>query len=394
MKSLKVKKGKLPSIIHIPSSKSYANRMLILASLNKEPFQLDNLPAASDVTHLIHSLEQVGLSIEKNENSLTVLNFFPQCEREVANEISVGEGGTTARFLAAMLVKGSKPYTLLLGPRLSQRPWDEFINFVNQYGGKASLLGRRLQLQGPLNLPKKVKVDCSRTTQFASAIMMSFSSRTEVIPENMNSSHSYWNLTLQNILDMQKSEVYSIPLDWSSASYPLAYAALAQKTEFPGLKFDPFQSDAKFFNILKDFSAIETYNEGLRVSVATKARSLEVDVSDCLDLVPALAFFLSHIEGRHVLKGVSNLVHKESDRLKEVMKLLEVFERVTTVEGDSLIIEGSKLILSTPKDLILPDDHRMVMTAGMFLRLHAGGSLTPPEAVDKSYPGFFDLFID
>ncbi len=394
MKSLKVKKGELPSIIHIPSSKSYANRMLILASLNKGPFQLDNLPAASDVIHLIHSLEQVGLLIERNGNSLTVINSFPQCERDLANEISVGEGGTTARFLAAMLVKGSRPYTLLLGPRLSQRPWDEFINFVNQYGGKAKLLERRLYLQGPLNLPKKVRVDCSRTTQFASAVMMSFSSRTEVIPENMNSSHSYWNLTLQNILDMQKSEVYSIPLDWSSASYPLAYAALAQKTEFPGLKFDPFQSDAKFFNILKSFSAIESYEGGIRVNPVKEPRSIEVDVSDCLDLVPALAFFLSHIEGRHILKGVSNLVHKESDRLTEVMKLLKKFERIAGTEGDDLLIEGSKLILTTPQDLILPDDHRMVMTAGMFLRLHAGGSLTPAEAVDKSYPGFFNLFLD
>lgn len=72
----------------------------------------------------------------------------------------------------------------------------------------------------PLKLPKVVKVDCSRTTQFASAIMMSFSSTTEVIPLNMNSSHSYWDLTLQNILDVQKGEVYSVPLDWSSASYP------------------------------------------------------------------------------------------------------------------------------------------------------------------------------
>jgi 3-phosphoshikimate 1-carboxyvinyltransferase len=394
MKSLKVKKGKLPSTINIPSSKSYANRMLILASLKERPFQLNNLPAASDVTHLIHSLEKVGLLIQRSGNSLTILNSFPACERELQEEISVGEGGTTARFLAAMLLKGSRPYTLLLGPRLSQRPWEEFIDFVNRHGGKARLENRRLCLQGPLKLPKVVKVDCSRTTQFASAIMMSFSSTTEVIPLNMNSSHSYWNLTLQNILDMQKGEVYSVPLDWSSASYPLAFAALSESIDFPELKFDPFQSDAKFCNILKSFSAIETYKEGLRVSAIKEQRSLEVDVSDCLDLVPALSFFLAHIEGRHVLKGVSNLVHKESDRLAEVMKLLGEFKRTTNVDGDALIIKGNKYILTTPMDLILPDDHRMVMTASMFLRLHAGGSLSPVEAVNKSYPGFFDLFQD
>lgn len=72
------------------------------------------------------------------------------------------------------------------------------------------------------------------------------------------------------------------------------------------------------------------------------------------------------------MKGVSNLVHKESDRLAEVMKLLGEFKRTANVDGDALIIKGNKHILTTPMDLILPDDHRMVMTAGMFLRLHAG----------------------
>jgi 5-enolpyruvylshikimate-3-phosphate synthase len=41
--------------------------------------------------------------------------------------------------------------------------------------------------------------------------------------------------------------------------------------------------------------------------------------------------------------------------------------------------------------LELPDDHRMIMSAALFLRFHQGGSVSPAEAVEKSYPEFFSL---
>jgi 5-enolpyruvylshikimate-3-phosphate synthase len=45
-----------------------------------------------------------------------------------------------------------------------------------------------------------------------------------------------------------------------------------------------------------------------------------------------------------------------------------------------------------PWDLAVPADHRLVMTAALFLRAHNGGRLPHPEAVRKSFPNFFELF--
>jgi 5-enolpyruvylshikimate-3-phosphate synthase len=42
-------------------------------------------------------------------------------------------------------------------------------------------------------------------------------------------------------------------------------------------------------------------------------------------------------------------------------------------------------------DLDLPDDHRMVMTGTLFLLYHNGGTIRPAEAVNKSYPSFFEI---
>lgn len=393
MQSLTLKPGQLPPIIEVPSSKSYANRALVLASLKKERVKLLRMPQASDVTHLISALKKVGLDIEVNPESVEVLNSFPGCEKKEGAKIEVGEGGTTARFLASLLCLGSAPYTLILGERLKERPWDEFLHLIHSLGVKAELKNNELFIQGPLNLSSSLEIDCSRTTQFASGLQLALAyTECKVVPVRMNSSQSYWKMTEHLIEKFQTLNEFEIPLDWSSASYPMVFAALKQEIFFPHLKIDPFQADAKLSDILKKLGSVKEEKEGLRVAPLTGAHSFKLDVSDCLDLVPSLAFLFSHIPGHHILSGIENLKHKESDRLLEVQNLLKIFHRKTQSDSHQLEIFGSSEILKETVHLVFPDDHRLVMTGALFLRFHAGGTLLPIEAVQKSYPSFFSLF--
>lgn len=392
MTSLKVDKGFIPKTIDVPASKSYANRALILAALSSEIISLQNLPDATDVTYLLDSLKAVGLDIQQNADTTIIKNSFPACETKDLT-LSVGEGGTTARFLASLLLLGSKKYTLLLGTRLKDRPWQEFIDFIQAHSGLAQLDNDKLIIQGPLKLPSNLKVDCSRTSQFASGLAMVYSlHKVNVIPENLASSQSYWNMTQEMINTFKNSDSLKIPLDWSGASYPLAFSALNQETLFPNLFFDPFQSDAKFLEILDSFGCVKLVSNGIAIKPFNENRSVKLDVSDSLDLVPTLSFFLAHIKGQHELVGISNLKFKESDRLAEIMKLLRAFSKASHTDGHNLFIEGDSNILQESVSLALPDDHRMVMTGALFLRHHAGGTIEPKEAVAKSYPDFFKLF--
>ncbi len=396
MTSLILKPGKIPEIIHVPSSKSYANRVLILYCLKNGIKKIKNIPNASDVTFLIDCLKKIGLKISQAGSEIIIKNNFPECEVDQSSlELDVGEGGTTARFLAAMLLLGKNEYFLKLGSRLKDRPWDEFIKVANSLGARVELRDNILCLKGPIRLNDDLEVDCSRTTQFASAFqMILMGKKSKVIPKNLNSSHTYFAMTNELINQIQKDDEYFVPLDWSSASYPLAFGALNQRIEFPGLEFDQFQSDAKFLSILESFGAIEINENGLIVKPIHIQKTLCCDVSDCLDLVPTLAFFLSHIPGEHELRGIKNLVHKESDRLNEVIKLLEKFNRKSKAFHDTLYISGSHEKILEPQKLIMPDDHRMVMVGSLFLRMHSGGEIDPPSAVAKSYPNFFDLLKD
>lgn len=389
MQSLSVKKGSLKSIVQVPPSKSYANRALILSAIQEKKSLLTHMPSASDVTILIRCLKEIGLEIHTTEGSVTISNSFPECETSDVS-LEVGEGGTTARFLAGMLLLGRKEYTLNLGQRLKDRPWKEFIDQANSLGATVKLSGNKLSIKGPVKFPTVLKVDCSKTTQFATSFQLIAPSSTKVVPEKLHSSLSYWRMN-EKIMNDLHSEEYAIPADWSSASYPMAFAALNHKITFPGLYHDEFQADAKFLDILKKYKTVSETISGIEVSPSLKEGDLNFDVSDCLDLVPTLAYFLAHVKGRHTLSGIENLVHKESDRLAEVIKLLAIFGRSSEIKDNTLILDGHHKIIQEKKDLVMPDDHRMVMVGTLFLLHHNGGTIYPSEAVNKSYPDFFDL---
>lgn len=388
-----IKPGSFPSVVNLPSSKSYANRALILAALKPGRQTIENLSKASDVVFLIEALKKIGLEIEESSGRLTIANSFPACELPHELTIDVGEGGTTARFLASMLLLGHKSYTLLLGPRLKERPWKEFISLAKTLGAKVHLQDDQLTIQGPVVFPSVLKVDCSRTTQFASGLQLTSAfCHSEIIPENMTSSSDYWDMTKTLIEHFKMDAHFSIPLDWSSASYPLAFGAIKQDIFFPGLHLDSFQADSKFGVILKEVGALYENKDGIGVRPIALKKDFNLDVSGCLDLVPALSFYLAHIPGTHHLRGIENLVHKESDRLTEVINLLKRFQVPVFQEvGGLRIVGATNHGISRFMDLEMKDDHRMVMSAALFLRFYAGGIVSPALAVNKSYPDFFSL---
>lgn len=391
MSIFKVSKGHLSSEVHLPRSKSHANRALILCALSKQSPTLKNLPRATDVTILLDCLQKVGLTYKEKNEEIKFDNYFPACE--TGNKtLEVGEGGTTARFLAAFLLLGTCEYKLILGKRLKKRPWDEFLHLVSSLGAKADLDEDILTLKGPLQLPPILEVDCSKTTQFATAFqLVAHTFGSKIIPKNLHSSQSYWLLTEEIINNLNHHKIYEIPFDWSSASYPMVFAALNHKIFLPGLRDDPFQADSKLVNVLREFGAIKLESDGIIVEPVRIEKDLRFDVSDCLDLIPSLAFLLAHVKGDHTLIGVKNLIYKESDRLNEIIKLLKMFNRECICVDDTLKIKGKKDYIQDPKKLIMPDDHRMVMVGTLFLLHHSGGEISPQEAVSKSFPNFFEI---
>ena len=208
----------------IPSSKSYANRFLILASLNKNPVAIHHIPSSSDVLSLISCLEKIGLDIKRDKDTVIIENSFPECEKDSSTiHLSTGDGGTTNRFLIPLLGLGSRRYCLHAAESMQARPMDEEVLHLQRLGVTVSRENSWFSLQGPIRHLKDLCVDCSISTQFASGLLLALSKLAiSVTVKNIKTSQwPYWELSKKVFKD-RESRSFNVPVDFSSMSYPLA----------------------------------------------------------------------------------------------------------------------------------------------------------------------------
>jgi len=129
-------KGLLRAVVTPPGSKSITNRALILAALAKGKTTLTGALASDDTQVMFSGLAQLGLSLDWNTE---------QCQIEVHGQggqfphrqadIYVGNSGTTARFLTAMLAFAEGDYRIHGKPRMHQRPIRDLVEALNTLGG-------------------------------------------------------------------------------------------------------------------------------------------------------------------------------------------------------------------------------------------------------------------
>ncbi|RLA62545.1 MAG: hypothetical protein DRQ88_09155 [Epsilonproteobacteria bacterium] len=389
MNSVKVEPGYLKKKLKVPTSKSYANRLLILGALTPELFKIESMPFSTDVTSLVNCLKEIGLDIELSGDCLTLKNSFPECEKDSNVFLEPGDGGTTTRFLIGLLARGKKTYRVKLSLEMSVRPMDDLIHNLLELGVYVKKTEDILEIKGPYKLKEQITVEGNKSTQFASSLALALADKKTTIKiNNLRNSKTYFSLTNSLIKDFKKGQRnFRVPLDFSSLSYPFALGLIGGDIEVQDFAMDRLQADAKLLDYFKDFINIE---EGvLKINNLVNLEPVEIDCSDCLDLVPALAFICSNILGKSILKNLEGLLFKETNRVKEIMNLLTLFNVSHHLSsGYSLEIVGSSQ-KSGFVEYDCPQDHRMAMTAFLFMKRNSGGIIINASCVKKSFPGFF-----
>ena len=106
--------------------------------------------------------------------------------------------------------------------------------------------------------------------------------------------------------------------------------------------------------------------------------------------MPILAVLAAVAEGKTRIYHAQRLRLKESDRLAAVASLLKNLGGAVEITADGLLIQGTGLGGGRVESF---NDHRIAMAAAV-----AGTLASQPvtilgaEAVEKSYPGFFEDF--
>jgi 3-phosphoshikimate 1-carboxyvinyltransferase len=119
-------------------------------------------------------------------------------------------------------------------------------------------------------------------------------------------------------------------------------------------------------------------------------KGVEVDMSAMPDMVPTLAVIALFAEGRTVIRNVSHLKHKESDRIGDMaMELRRLGTMVEELE-DGLVIHGARRLGGAEIDP--HNDHRIAMSLAMAGLKVPGIVIRDEDCVNKSFPGFWSMW--
>lgn len=386
---MKIKTDKLQGKIDAISSKSFAHRFLILASVADTDTTIIINEFSNDIMTTIDCLRNLGVEIEINENEVTVHPSFFQKD---VSDINVNDSGSTFRFLLPLVSFLSQKTNIQCSGRLQDRPIKELVDQLKLSGLTFSEEKLPFTVDGTFH-----KIDFEFpgdvSSQYISAIMMiaPLIGGCEIKLSSKLESTGYIKITQECLklfgvdseilLDkvivkpgaLKSPGKIIVEGDWSNAAFFLCANALGADIKVENLNVNSVQADRKIVEFLEKIENNEDY--------------CEIDISQTPDLFVILAVVLSQKCEKSVLKNAKRLRLKESDRIQSTYDMLKSFGINCEIEGDNLVICKSEM---KPAVVNSCDDHRIVMTAAIASIVTKEVEIKDWQAVSKSYPSFFD----
>ena len=180
-----------------------------------------------------------------------------------------------------------------------------------------------------------------------------------------------------------------VPGDFSGAAFPLTGGALGGTVSLSGLDISSAQGDKAIVSLLAKAGAVVSLGERICVKKGD-LQGFTADVGETPDLAPILAVLAAYSAGESVLKNVSRLRDKESDRLFAIEEMLSRAGIETREQADDLFIVGGQPHGAAFRSF---SDHRMAMAEAILAVYGTGESeIDDMTCVKKSYPEFWEDF--
>lgn len=407
--------SQLKGIVRAPASKSSMQRALAAALLTKGMSRIYNPGHSDDDNAAIEIIEALGALVETENGELQVDSKGAD---PITRDINCHESGLSIRMFTPIVALSNKQITIKGEGSLRDRPIDFFDTVLPQLGVKIKSNNGKvpMTIQGPL-IPTNIEVDGSQSSQFLTGLLMAYSAacaRNVSIKVNNLTSKPYIDLTLdvmkqfglkvpenrnyeEFIFHNDSSPTtnhklqtinYTIEGDWSGGAFLLVAGAIAGPITVRGLDLTSTQADKAIIDALTSANAgIAIEAKGIKIHPA-EMNAFDFDATDCPDLFPPLVALAAYCKGETTIKGVSRLIHKESNR---ALTLQEEFGKMGVkieLKDDAMTIHGGGV-----KGAIVHShhDHRIAMACAV-AALKADGETIIEEAgaVKKSYPDFYN----
>jgi 3-phosphoshikimate 1-carboxyvinyltransferase len=410
-----INKSSVKGEVFAPPSKSYTHRAITLAALSEETVVRRPLLSA-DTLATIRASEMFGATV-KHEGENLIVQGFNGKPKVPDNVIDAANSGTTLRIMTAIagLTDG---ITVLTGDSsLRTRPNGPLLKVLNQLG--ASACSTRGNEKAPLVVKgglegKEVSIDGSISSQFISALLIACplaENTTTLSIIGKLKSRPYVDVTIEMLglagVKIHTDETngtkfiipgkqkyglkeYTIPGDFSSASYLLAAAAMLEGSEVTVKNLFPSkQGDRVIIDTLKKMGADITWDREVGIVTVRGGRKLKAitfDAGATPDLVPTIAVLAAVAEGTSRIENAEHVRYKETDRLRALATELPKLGVNLKEERDSLTITGGELKGAAVHGW---DDHRIVMSLALAGMVAGNTTIDTTESVSISYPDFF-----
>ncbi|KIN03232.1 hypothetical protein OIDMADRAFT_53028 [Oidiodendron maius Zn] len=441
--SIEVKPG-VPNSVSIvcspPGSKSISNRALVLAALGSGTVRIKNLLYSDDTEVMMDALEQLGAAsfAWEEEGEVLVVHGNGGRLQATATELYLGNAGTASRFLttvATLATKGFADYNILTGNnRMKQRPIGDLVNALQANGAGIDYLESTGSLPlkiaassglhgGRINLAAKV------SSQYVSSLLMCAPYTKEPVTLKLGGkpiSQLYIDMTTAMMrsfgINVEKSTTeaytyhipqgayvnppeYVIESDASSATYPLAVAALTGTTcTVPNIGSASIQGDARFaVKVLRPMgckveqTATSTTVTGPKDGVLRPLPNINMEpMTDAFLGASVLAAVAQGEGSNHTTRiyGIANQRVKECNRIEAMREELAKFGVVCREHDDGLEIDGiDRSALRHPVEgVFCYDDHRVAFSFSVLSLVAPKPTLIlEKECVGKTWPTYWDM---
>jgi 3-phosphoshikimate 1-carboxyvinyltransferase len=412
--------GPVIADVAVPPSKSIANRALICAALADGESEITGVAPGDDTSAMLDCLDRLGIPVAVSKRDGNLVGAVMGS----AGNLSAGPitlptrlAGTTSRFITALAAIGPGPYLVDGDPPLRSRPMEPLHNSLMALGATLApgdLPGHLpVTVSGPLRGADAVVMPGNVSSQYVSALMLVAPYIRRGLRLGLSTplvSRPYVEITRAVMTvfgadDIEFSDrrvhvgeggyvgaAYRVEPDASSASYPLAAAAMAGGAVcVRGLGANALQGDARFVDVLVEMGCTATVSADDTVIMRrrdTPLRGIEIDMSDISDLVPTMAVIATQAVTPTRITGVGFIRKKESDRLGDLADELAKTGADITVEADGLLITPTDLLHGAALDT--HHDHRLGMAFGILGLVVDDIVVNDPGVVSKSWPAFWD----
>lgn len=448
-------------VVTPPGSKSISNRALILAALGKGVCKIKNLLHSDDTKHMLTAVQELKgatISWEDNGETVVVEGHGGETLTACSDPLYLGNAGTASRFLTsvAALVKSSstQDYVVLTGnARMQQRPIGPLVDSLRANGTKVDYLNHECSL--PIKVYTKtsfkggrIELAATVSSQYVSSILMCAPYAQEPVTLALVGgkpiSQLYVDMTIKMMekfgvkVETSTTEPYTyhipkaqyinpseyiIESDASSATYPLAFAAMTGTTvTVPNIGYESLQGDARFaVEVLKPMGCKVDQKATCTTVTGPPRGSLKplkhVDMEPMTDafLTACVVAAIAHDDDPHsknttTIEGIANQRVKECNRIEAMATQLAKFGVTTTELPDGIQVHGLNSIaqLKVPSDSSGPigidsyDDHRVAMSFSLLAgivnsqRKSNDQDIQPVRILErhctgKTWPGWWDV---